>query len=620
MEKLDGRVFCFDNIPVGSKIFAEAKIIFGEGHLQWTVIKGESKELTVESGENTLLLNLYQLAMCNIYNNTESVEPLSDIERISVYALPCDSSEATDILKLVAIDSELNDFRIKSKLESCKDMLVGDYYKDGDSELSQYFTGSYELKDGGEYYFLSLVYIKKGPVYLGHPAFEGTDPELAEKAVTKISFDEINYIYLSLMEMHLESEEVEIRFRFWDDEKQDYVKLEKFSDQTMTNDDDFDEEFDELAKTAVELGYTINEDKSGEIEYDEKDGKYVIYVYFDKDIIEELFSLKGTAADTAKYPGSFKFAIYSNLTYDITYNSDSIKDKIVSKGTISIPEDDSKLPSSIINFSITEKEYFAFKDMSSDVLETVKEPKEKTVDLTNGSFEFTGASGAVIKFTIMDEPKIVELELTDGEKEITTATLALGEIKKIKATLKYSDETTKDATISEVVSSNNNVVKAEVVDGAVALEGLAVSTDEEIVVKVYCKENPELTAVCKVTVEATSTSSGIEVNPAEIDTRDLADDFIVTSETDSDGSITLKAEPKTVENGYSYQWYVDGNAVNGATTMSYKWDPEMLRNLGSGVHYVMLQIEFTKDNEKEHYSVTKDSDGNDLILIVTSEE
>ena len=133
-------------------------------------------------------------------------------------------------------------------------------------------------------------------------------------------------------------------------------------------------------------------------------------------------------------------------------------------------------------------------------------------------------------------------------------------------------------------------------------------------------EYEEIAATFTVTVEATSTSSGIEVNPAEIDTKDLADDVIVTSETDSDGSITLKAEPKTVENGYSYQWYVDGNAVNGATTMSYKWDPEMLRNLGSGAHYVMLQIEFTKGNEKEHYSVTKDSDGNDLILIVTSEE
>ena len=473
LEKLDGRVFCFDNIPVGSKIFAEAKIIFGEGHLQWTVIKGESKELTVESGENTLLLNLYQLAMCNIYNNTESVEPLSDIERISVYALPCDSSEATDILKLVAIDSELNDFRIKSKLESYKDMLVGDYYKDGDSELSQYFTGSYELKDGGEYYFLSLVYIKKGPVYLGHPAFEGTDPELAEKAVTKISFDEINYIYLSLMEMHLESEEVEIRFRFWDEEKKDYVALESFPDKVLTNNDEYDEEFDELAKKAVERGYTINEDKSEELKYDEENDKYFIYVYFDKDIIEELFSLRGTAKDTEKYPGSFKFAIYSNLTYDITYNSDSIKDKIVSKGSVSIPEDDSKLPSSIIKFSITEKEYFAFKDMSSDVLEIVKEPKEKTVDLTNGSFEFTGASGVVISFSVGGQgivPFSISLKPTSGAKvpeiskvhSVTLYAVDATNAKKLQTALASSEPSKAATDIINILEKQNEDMPEEV--------------------------------------------------------------------------------------------------------------------------------------------------------------
>lgn len=829
--ELKGKIFRFDNIPVGEKIYAEAKISVAEEDSQWPIMKGKSEEKVIEAGENTLSFNLRQVARCSVHNMTKTGKSLSDIERISVYAFPSSSDEAKKLSELVAADTELNDLQIKSKLDKYKANLVGDYYKDGNSDLSQDFQDGYELKDG-EYIFFSLVYIKKGSVYLGW----------ATELTTEISLEKVNTINLALSEMNLKVENVELRFRFWDEEKKDYVALERFPDKVLTNNDEYDEEFHELAKKAVELGYTINEDKSSEIEYDEKDGKYVIYVYFDKDIIEELFSLKGTAADTAKYPGSFKFAIYSNLTYDITYNSDSIKDKIVSKGTISIPEDDSKLPSSIIKFSITEKEYFAFKDMSSDVLETVKEPKEKIVDLTNGSFEFTGASGVVISFSVGGQgivPFSISLKPTSGAKvpeiskvhsvtlyaveatnakklqtalansdsskvasdiinilekqnedmpeEVTYLQSYSSEVLKAKtspiviedsfttwgamgkgkslaivAVVNYGDEKdidafcigcssvieasaesnvvafdynpisvpctisfclgddfaeeytistalssftpTKDETFLETVmavaadtvealkkkeyiynryvsglssgiphvtlyfveskvtaislkvidapetiyvgesksfgakyvysdgsekaaesfrlktdtgKTSDLVEVSDVKDGKITITG---KTPGKVTFTVLSDECEEIAATFTVTVEATSTSSGIEVNPAEIDTRDLADDFIVTSETGSDGSITLKAEPKTVENGYSYQWYVDGNAVNGATTMSYKWDPEMLRNLGSGVHYVMLQIEFTKGNEKEHYSVTKDSDGNKLILIVTSEE
>ena len=829
--ELKGKIFRFDNIPVGEKIYAEAKIIVAEENIQWPIMKGKSEEKVIEVGENTLSFNLRQVARCKVYNTTETGESLGEIERISVYAFPSSSDEAKELSELLVADTKLNDLKIKSKLDSSKDNLVGDYYKDSNSDLSQDFQDGYELKDG-EYIFFSLVYIKKGSVYLGW----------ATELTTEISLEKVNTINLALSKMNLKVENVELRFRFWDEEKKEYVELKDFPDKVLTNNDDYDEEFDKLAKTAVELGYTINEDKSDELKYDEENDKYYITVYFDKDIIEELFSLKGTAADTAKYPGSFKFAIYSNLTYDITYNSDSIKDKIVSKGTISIPEDDSKLPSSIIKFSITEKEYFAFKDMSSDVLEIVKEPKEKTVDLTNGSFEFTGASGVVISFSVGGQgivPFSISLKPTSGAKvpeiskvhsvtlyavdatnakklqtalassdsskvasdiinilekqnedmpeEVTYLQSYSSEVLKAKtspiviedsfttwgamgkgkslaivAVVNYGDEKDIDAfcigcssvieasaesnvvafdynpisvpctisfclgddfaeeyTISTALSSftpsknatflstvmavaadtvealkekeyiynryvsglssgipyvtlyfveskvtaislkvidapetiyvgesksfgakyvysdgsekaaesfrletdngktSDFVEVSDVKDGKITITG---KTPGKVTFTVLSDEYEEIAATFTVTVEATSTSSGIEVNPAEIDTRNLADDFIVTSETDSDGSITLKAEPKTVENGYSYQWYVDGNAVNGATTMSYKWDPEMLRNLGSGAHYVMLQIEFTKGNEKEHYSVTKDSDGNKLILIVTSEE
>lgn len=824
--ELEGKIFRFDNIPVGEKIYAEAKISVAEENIQWPIMKGKSEEKVIEAGENTLSFNLRQVARCKVYNTTETGESLDDIERISVYAFPSSSDEAKELSELLVADTELNDLQIKSKLDKYKANLVGDYYKDGNSNLSQDFQDGYELKDG-EYIFFSLVYIKKGSVYLGW----------ATELTTEISLEKVNTINLALSEMNLKVENVELRFRFWDEEKKDYVALESFPDKVLTNNDEYDEEFDELAKKAVERGYTINEDKSDELKYDEESDKYYITVYFDKDIIEELFSLKGTAADTAKYPGSFKFAIYSNLTYDITYNSDSIKDKIVSKGTISIPEDDSKLPSSIIKFSITEKEYFAFKDMSSDVLETVKEPKEKIVDLTNGIFEFTGASGVVISFSVGGQgivPFSISLKPTSGAKvpeiskvhSVTLYAVDATNAKKLQTALASSDsskvatdiinilekhEETMSEEVTYLQSYSSEVLKAKtspiVIEGSFTTWGamgkgkslaivavvnygdgkdidafcigcssvieasaetnvvafdynpisvpctisfclgddfaeeytistalssftptkdetfletvMAVAADtvealkekeyiynryvsglssgipyvtlyfvkdeskptvKEMVLsgapeKIYVGESKSfgakyvysdgsekaaesfrletatgfvevsdvkdgkititgktpgkvtftvlsdeyegIAATFTVTVEATSTSSGIEVNPAEIDTKDLADDFIVTSETDSDGSITLKAEPKTVVNGYSYQWLVDGNPVDGATTMSYKWTPDVLRNLGSGVHYVMLQIEF---NEKEHYSVTKDSDGNDLILIVTSEE
>lgn len=809
--ELKGKIFRFDNIPVGEKIYAEAKIIVAEENIQWPIMKGKSEEKVIEAGENTLSFNLRQAARCSVHNTTETGESLGDIERISVYAFPSSSDEAKELSELLVADTELNDLKIKSKLDSSKDNLVGDYYKDGNSDLSKDFQDGYELKDG-EYIFFSLVYIKKGSVYLG----------LATELTTEISLEKVNTINLALSEMNLKVENVELRFRFWDEEKKEYVALEIFPDKVLTNNDEYDEEFDELAKTAVQQGYTINEDKSGELEYDEKDGKYVIYVYFDKDIIEELFSLRGTAADTEKYPGSFKFAIYSNLTYDITYNSDSIKDKIVSKGSVSIPEDDSKLSSSIIKFSITEKEYFAFKDMSSDVLETVKEPKEKIVDLTNGSFEFTGASGVVISFFVGGQgivPFSISLKPTSGAnvpeiskvhsvtlyavdatnaknlqtalassepskaatdiinilekheetmaKEVTylqsyssevlkaktspiviedsfttwgamgkgkslaivavvnygdgkdidafcigcssvidasaesnvvafdynsisvpctisfclneefaedytistalssftpsknatflstvmeaaadtvealkekeyiynryvsglssgipyvtlyfvesnvTAislkvidapeTIYVGESKSFGAKYVYSDDSEKAAELFRLEKTSDLVEVSDVKDGKITITG---KTPGKVTFTVLSDEYEGIAATFTVTVEATSTSSGIKVTLAEFDTTDLGANFTMSEETGADGSITLTATPEEVVSGYLYQWWIDGNPVDGATAMSYKWTAGMLENLGTGVHDVMLQITVTTDAGTETYSAT----------------
>lgn len=447
-DKLKTELFRFENIPSGVKIHAEAKIIVNEESVLWPVMKGISDEVRIQSGENTLSFNLRQAARCSVHNTTETGESLGDIERISVYAFPSSSEEAKKLSELLVADTELNDLQIKSKLDSSKAYLVGDYYKDGNSNLSQDFQDGYELKDG-EYIFFSLVYIKKGSVYLGW----------ATELTTEISLEKVNTINLVLSEMNLKVENVELRFRFWDEEKKEYVALENFPDKVLTNNDEYDEEFDELAKTAVQLGYTINEDKSDELKYDEENDKYFITVYFDKDIIKELFSLRGTAKDTEKYPGSFKFAIYSNLTYDITYNPDGSKDKIVSKGTISIPEDDDKL-SSIIKFSITEKEYFAFKDMSSDVLETVKEPKEKIVDLTNGSFEFTGASGVVISFSVGGQgivPFSISLKPTTGA--------IVPEISKVHSVTLYAvDATNANKLQTALASTDSSKAAADIIN------------------------------------------------------------------------------------------------------------------------------------------------------------
>lgn len=102
----------------------------------------------------------------------------------------------------------------------------------------------------------------------------------------------------------------------------------------------------------------------------------------------------------------------------------------------------------------------------------------------------------------------------------------------------------------------------------------------------------------------TVTVGGITVTLAEFDTTDLGANFTMSEEEGADGSITLTATQDPVVAGYSYQWFIDGNPVDGATAVAYTWTAEMLNNLGTGVHDVTLMITFSAGGgaEPEHYS------------------
>ncbi len=104
--------------------------------------------------------------------------------------------------------------------------------------------------------------------------------------------------------------------------------------------------------------------------------------------------------------------------------------------------------------------------------------------------------------------------------------------------------------------------------------------------------------------EDKATIGGITVTLAEFDTTDLGANFTMSEEEGADGSITLTATQDPVVADYSYQWFIDGNPVDGATAVAYTWTAEMLNNLGTGVHDVTLMITFSAGGgaEPEHYS------------------
>ena len=185
-------------------------------------------------------------------------------------------------------------------------------------------------------------------------------------------------------------------------------------------------------------------------------------------------------------------------------------------------------------------------------------------------------------------------------------TIYVGESKSFEAYLVYSDGTEKPVSESTIKVSCSpedvaSVTVSSAKDGEIIVRGIKAG---EATIKVWPTDNEERTEALTINVVPTSTSSGIKVTLAEFDTTDLGANFTMSEETGADGSITLTATPEEVVSGYSYQWWIDGNPVDGATTMSYKWTAGMLENLGTGVHDVMLQITVTTDAGTETYSAT----------------
>lgn len=792
LEKLKGEVFHFDNIPVGAKIYAEAKISAVEENLYW---RGKSEEKIIEAGENTLSFNLRQIAKCNVYNNTESAETdVSDIESIEIYALKKDSEIADKILKLVAQDDDDNDYEIFSTLKDSKALVYK--YENPDS-LS--LSGEFELITGFEGYFLSLVTTKDGVVYLGHPEVDGTDADLKEKALTKVAFNEVNRIYLSLMEMKL-FKKVVVRFRFENDDGKYEELKDSFPDKTFDNNKDFNNEFDKYAYSAEELGYEIDMEKSDSypkkeegladdtgviyvyfnkiklinirLEFyfqneegkyvennefppltlnktyleskefnqavtqytlaivgrgydinDEKtdadepelvDGVYVVKFYFDKASHGPLpFSISLKPKSGAKVPEISKVhsvTLYAvdatnanklqtalastdsskaaadiinilekheeTMAKEVTYLQAydfTIEDEYdvvtVKNGTINISDN---FPSwgamgkgkslaivAVVNYG-DGKDIDAFCIGCSSVIEASAESNVVAFDynpisvpctisfclgddfaeeytISTALSSFTPSKNATFLSTVMaaaadtitalkeeeyiynryvsglssgipyvtlyfveSKPTVKEMVLSDAPE-----TIYVGESKSFGAKYVYSDGSEKAAESfrlePDTGKTSDLVEVSDVKDGKITITG---KTPGKVTFTVLSDEYEEIAATFTVTVEATSTSSGIKVTLAEFDTTDLGANFTMSEETGADGSITLTATPEEVVSGYSYQWWIDGNPVDGATAMSYKWTAGMLENLGTGVHDVMLQITVTTDAGTETYSAT----------------
>ena len=231
--------------------------------------------------------------------------------------------------------------------------------------------------------------------------------------------------------------------------------------------------------------------------------------------------------------------------------------------------------------------------------------KIKVLGLAAGSVEVTVTSEGitqVFKFTV----KAKEVTLTKIEFKEPPAEIGVGKEAAFEAYLVYSDGTEKPVSASTITASCSpenvaSVAVSSAKDGEIIVKGIKVG---EATIKVWPTDNEKLAEALTINVVPTSTSSGIKVTLAEFDTTDLGANFTMSEETGADGSITLTATPEEVVSGYLYQWWIDGNPVDGATTMSYKWTAGMLENLGTGVHDVMLQITVTTDAGTETYSAT----------------
>ena len=192
--------FTFNEIPVGSEILASVTIYLDTGgHLVWPCMTGSTTKI-INAGENLVPVNVHKLAKVNIYNNIDTVEEISNISQLDVYALSEDSTTASRIFELLGsgtssseVDSEIYEkLAVESRIHS--------YSKPS----SQYLTGGYELKDGQKAYMFTLLYTDGGDVYVGYPAATSDLTPDTIYTLTTINIDEINYIYLYLKKLDLD--------------------------------------------------------------------------------------------------------------------------------------------------------------------------------------------------------------------------------------------------------------------------------------------------------------------------------------------------------------------------------------------------------------------------------
>ena len=182
-------------------------------------------------------------------------------------------------------------------------------------------------------------------------------------------------------------------------------------------------------------------------------------------------------------------------------DGDSITDKVVSKGTWALSDDEK-------SYIITETEYYDFK---AETLMAVKEPNPQTVSMANlnenGKFSYDSANGVSVMFTVVGD-------------ESDTVTIG-----------------------------------------------------------------------------------GVTIKLEQFDTTDLGENFTVDVESNEKG-LTVTATPKTVVNGYSYQWILDGVPVDGGTSNSYTWTSSVLEKMEAKIYNVTIAITYTSDSGTETYSAS----------------
>ena len=185
-----------------------------------------------------------------------------------------------------------------------------------------------------------------------------------------------------------------------------------------------------------------------------------------------------------------------------------------------------------------------------------------------------------------------------------SATVEVGKSVTFTAALEYSDGTSTKITNLSAGSSDSDSGIAVVntnSDGVITVTGVSAGTISVTVTAVVDSE--EKSATISVTVVPVSTTSAISVTLDEFDTADLGDNFTVSAEM-KDGSLVVTVTPATVVDGYSYQWYLDDAAIDGATAQSYTWTAEMVEALEAGIHNVMLEITDNSGTTTEHYSAS----------------